>query len=141
MNGRPTPAPTPAQIRDLMPFAVLLGIELLDAGRELVRARLRWTPEHCTTGGLMHGGALMALADTCGGVCAFLNLPEGASGTATIESKTNFMRGVHEGAITASTRPLHAGRTLIVVDTEVAREDGALAAKVTQTQAFHYPPG
>src|SRR6516162_1871016 len=78
MNGRPTPAPTPAQIRDLMPFAVLLGIELLDAGRELVRARLRWTPEHCTTGGLMHGGALMALADTCGGVCAFLNLPDGA---------------------------------------------------------------
>ena len=141
MNGRPTPAPTPAQIRDLMPFAVLLGIELLDAGRELVRARLRWTPEHCTTGGLMHGGALMALADTCGGVCAFLNLPEGASGTATIESKTNFMRGVREGAITASTRPLHAGRTLIVVETEVAREDGALAAKVTQTQAFHYPPG
>ena len=141
MYGRPTHAPTPAQIRDLMPFAVLLGIELLDAGRELVRARLRWTPEHCTTGGLMHGGALMALADTCGGVCAFLNLPEGASGTATIESKTNFMRGVHEGAITASTRPLHAGRTLIVVETEVAREDGALAAKVTQTQAFHYPPG
>ena len=86
-------------------------------------------------------GALMALADTCGGVCAFLNLPEGASGTATIESKTNFLRGVREGAITASTRPLHAGRTLIVVETEVAREDGALAAKVTQTQAFHYPPG
>ena len=106
-----------------------------------MRARLQWTPEHCTTGGLMHGGALMALADTCGGVCAFLNLPEGASGTATIESKTNFMRGVREGAITASTRPLHAGRTLIVVETEVAREDGALAAKVTQTQAFHYPPG
>ena len=106
-----------------------------------MRARLQWTPEHCTTGGLMHGGALMALADTCGGVCAFLNLPEGASGTATIESKTNFMRGVREGAISASTRPLHAGRTLIVVETEVAREDGALAAKVTQTQAFHYPPG
>jgi len=141
MNGRRTPAPTPAQIRDLMPFAVLLRIELLDANRELVRARLPWTPEHCTTGGLMHGGALMALADTCGGVCAFLNLPEGASGTATIESNTNFMRGVREGAITATTRPLHAGRTLIVVETEVARKDGALAAKVTQTQAFQYPPG
>ena len=124
-----------------MPFAVLLRIELLDANRELVRARLPWTPEHCTTGGLMHGGALMALADTCGGVCAFLNLPEGASGTATIESNTNFMRGVREGAITATTRPLHAGRTLIVVETEVARKDGALAAKVTQTQAFQYPPG
>jgi uncharacterized protein (TIGR00369 family) len=122
-----------------MPFAVLLGIELLDASPELVRARLRWTPEHCTTGGLMHGGALISLADTCGGVSAFLNLPEGAHGTSTIESKTNFLRAVRGGAITASTRPMHAGRTLIVVETEVAREDGALAAKVTQTQAFHYP--
>jgi uncharacterized protein (TIGR00369 family) len=139
MNDRQTPGATPAQIRDLMPFAVLLGIELLDASRELVRARLQWSPEHCTTGGLMHGGALISLADTCGGVCAFLNLPEGANGTSTIESKTNFLRAVRGGAITASTRPMHAGRTLIVVETEVAREDGALAAKVTQTQAFHYP--
>src|SRR6516162_4350942 len=106
MNGRPTPAPTPAQIRDLMPFAVLLGIDLLDASRELVRARLQWTPEHCTTGGLMHGGALISLADTCGGVRAFLNLPEGAHGTSTIESKTNFLRAVRDGAVTASTRPI-----------------------------------
>jgi uncharacterized protein (TIGR00369 family) len=139
MNDQPTSGPTPVQIRDLMPFAVLLGIELLDASPELVRARLRWTPEHCTTGGLMHGGALISLADTCGGVSAFLNLPEGAHGTSTIESKTNFLRAVRGGAITASTRPMHAGRTLIVVETEVAREDSALAAKVTQTQAFHYP--
>jgi uncharacterized protein (TIGR00369 family) len=87
----------------------------------------------------MHGGALISLADTCGGVSAFLNLPEGSHGTSTIESKTNFLRAVRGGAITASTRPMHAGRTLIVVETEVAREDGALAAKVTQTQAFHYP--
>lgn len=89
----------------------------------------------------MHGGALMALADTCGGACAFLNLPEGAVATATIESKTNFMRAVRSGTITASTRPLHAGRTLIVVETEIVLDDGALAAKVTQTQAFHYPHG
>ncbi len=134
-----TDTPTPAQIRDTMPFALLLGVELLEARRDLVRARLDWTPEHCTAGGLMHGGALMALADTCGGVCAFLNLPDGALGTATIESKTNFLRGVRDGAITASARPLHMGRTLIVVETEIAREDGSLAAKVTQTQAFHYP--
>ena len=139
MNDRPDPGTTAAQIRDLMPFAVLLGIDLLDASRELVRARLQWTPEHCTTGGLMHGGALISLADTCGGVCAFLNLPEGAHGTSTIESKTNFLRAVRDGAVTASTRPIHTGRTLMVVETEVAREDGALAAKVTQTQAFHYP--
>jgi 1,4-dihydroxy-2-naphthoyl-CoA hydrolase len=131
--------PSPTQIRDLMPFAALIGIELLEAGPKLVRGRLAWSPERCTTGGVMHGGAMMALADTCGGVCAFLNLPEGAAGTATIESKTNFLRAVRDGAITASTRPLHAGRTLIVIETEIAREDGPLAAKVTQSQAFHYP--
>src|ERR1700737_3976161 len=134
-----TDAPTPTQIGDMMPFAGLIGIELLEARPELVRGRLEWTPERCTTGGLMHGGALMALADTCGGVCAFLNLPDGAQGTSTIESKTNFMRAVRDGALTASTQPLHAGRTLIVLETEIVREDGALAAKVTQTQAFHYP--
>jgi uncharacterized protein (TIGR00369 family) len=130
--------PSPAQIRDLMPFAALIGVELLEAGPELVRGRMAWSPERCTTGGVMHGGAMMALADTCGGVCAFLNLPEGAQGTATIDSKTNFLRAVRDGAITASTRPLHAGRTLIVLETEIARADGSLAAKVTQTQASHY---
>ena len=87
----------------------------------------------------MHGGSLMALADSCGGVCAFLNLPEGSVGTATIESKTNFMRAVREGTVIATTRPLHKGRTLIVLETELTRDDGKLAAKVTQTQAFHYP--
>ncbi|HXR27973.1 MAG TPA: PaaI family thioesterase [Solirubrobacteraceae bacterium] len=136
-----TDRPTPAQIRDLIPFAALIGIELLEVGPDAVRGRLQWSPERCTTGELLHGGALMTLADSCGAVCAFLNLPEGATGTATIESKTNFMRGVREGAVTASTRPLHRGRTMIVLETELARDDGSLAAKVTQTQAFHYPRG
>ena len=131
--------PTPQQIRDTMPFAALVGVELLETGRELVRGRMEFAPERCTAGGLLHGGALMALADSCGGVCAFLNLPEGSLGTATIESKTNFLRGVREGALTASTRPLHTGRTLIVLETLIARADGELAAKATQTQAFHYP--
>jgi 1,4-dihydroxy-2-naphthoyl-CoA hydrolase len=131
--------PTPEQIRDLMPFAVMVGMELLEVAPEQVRGRLEWSPEHCTTGGVMHGGALMALADTCGAVCAFINLPDGAQGTATIESKTNFMRAVREGAVTAICRPLHAGRTMIVLETELARDDGSLAAKVTQTQAFHFP--
>jgi 1,4-dihydroxy-2-naphthoyl-CoA hydrolase len=134
-----TDTATPAQIRDAMPFAALIGVELLDATPELVRGSLAWAPERCTAGGLMHGGSLMALADTCGGVCAFLNLPEGAIGTATIESKTNFMRAVRDGTITASTRPLHAGRTLMVLETVLTREDGSLAGKVTQTQAFYYP--
>ena len=130
---------TPAQLRDAMPFAALVGIDLLEASTELVRGRLAWTPERCTAGGLLHGGALMALADTCGGVCAFLNLPEDAQGTATVESKTNFLRAVREGTITASTRPLHVGRTLVVLETELTREDGSLVAKVTQSQAIHYP--
>jgi 1,4-dihydroxy-2-naphthoyl-CoA hydrolase len=126
-------------LNDLIPFAAALGVELLEATRELVVSRLQWTPERCTTGGVMHGGALMALADNGGGVCAFLNLPEGAVATATIESKTNFLRAVRDGAVTASSRPLHVGRTMVVVETELVRDDGKLAAKVTQTQAFHYP--
>lgn len=85
------------QLGDAVPFANELGIELLEATPEIVRARLEWAPELCTLGGLIHGGVLMALADNGGGVCAFLNLPEGAIGTATIESKTNFLRAVRSG--------------------------------------------
>lgn len=131
--------PTPEQIRDTLPFATLVGIELLEVGPELVRGRLAWAPERCTAGGLLHGGALMSLADSCGGVCAFVNLPDGAVATATIESKTNFLRAVREGAVTATTRPLHRGRTLIVLETELSDDRDALVAKVIQTQAFHYP--
>jgi uncharacterized protein (TIGR00369 family) len=122
-----------------MPFAGVLGIEDVTAAPDQVTASLAWDPSRCTSGGVLHGGALMGLADSLGGFCAFLNLPEGAEGTATIESKTNFLRAVRDGAITASTRPLHAGRTLIVLETLIEREDGAAAAKITQTQAFHYP--
>jgi uncharacterized protein (TIGR00369 family) len=129
----------PSAINDLIPFAAVVGIEVLEAGPELVRARIGWTPARCTAGGVMHGGVIMALADNCGGVCALLNLPAGAQGTATVESKTNFLRAVREGAITSTTRPLHKGRTLIVLETEIVREDGKLAAKVTQTQAYLYP--
>jgi uncharacterized protein (TIGR00369 family) len=130
---------TPQQIRDVMPFAALVGIELIEAGPAAVSGRLEWAPDRCTGGGLLHGGAVMALADSCGGALAFLNLPEGAIGTATIESKTNFMRGVRDGSITASARPLHKGRTTVVIETEVVDDAGRLVAKVTQTQAFHYP--
>jgi uncharacterized protein (TIGR00369 family) len=119
-----------------VPFAGTLGIVLLEARAELVRGRLSWSAELCTAGGVMHGGALMALADNCGGVCAFLNLPNGSRGTATIASATKFLRAVRDGAVIAITRPLHKGRTLIVLETELRREDGELAAKVTQTQAF-----
>ena len=126
----------PIALRDLLPFAARLGIELLEASPDQVRGRLEWSADITTTGGVMHGGAVMSLADTCGGICAYLNRPPGAEATATIESKTNFLRPVLSGAATATTRPLHRGRTLIVLETEVTRDDGQLAAKVTQTQVF-----
>ena len=121
-----------------MPFAGLVGLELVEATPERVVGRLEWTPERCTSNGMLHGAALMALADSMGGICAFLNLPEGAKGTATIESKTNFLRAVREGAVTSTTRPIHAGRTMAVLETELALDGGKLAAKVTQTQTFFY---
>ena len=118
-----------------MPFAGLLGIEVVAASPEEVRARLDWHESRCTAGGILHGGALMGLADSSGGLCAFLNLPDGASGTATIESKSNFFRPVAQGHVEATSRVLHQGRTTIVVETELRDRDGRLAAKVTQTQA------
>ena len=93
-----------------MPFGGFLGLEVLAASAEEVRARLDWAEELCTAGGILHGGALMGLADSTGGFCAFLNLPEGATGTATIESKTNFFAAVREGWVEAVSRPLHVGQ-------------------------------
>src|SRR5581483_3939734 len=112
-----------AQLRDLIPLIGTLGIELVSAGSEQVVARLKWAPELCTAGGLLHGGAVMALADTTGGICAYLNLPDGATATATIESKTNFLRAITEGAVTASSWPLHRGRQLAVIETELTQDD------------------
>ncbi|HXG75384.1 MAG TPA: PaaI family thioesterase [Gaiellaceae bacterium] len=124
-----------AGARAAMPFAETLGLELLAASPEEVRARIAWAERLCTAGGILHGGALMSLADAAGAYCAFLNLPEGAAGTATIESKTNFFRAVREGHVLASSRPLHRGRTTIVVETDLHDEAGRHVARVTQTQA------
>ncbi|GAB2956718.1 PaaI family thioesterase [Amycolatopsis acidiphila] len=118
-----------------MPFTKRLGVQVLEHGRDVVTSRLAWDESLCTVGGVMHGGVLMSLADATAAVCAFLNLPDGAKGTTTIESKTNFLRAVRQGYATATSRPLHAGRTVIVVETEVRDDAGKLAAKVTQTQA------
>jgi uncharacterized protein (TIGR00369 family) len=124
----------PDQLLALMPFAVRLGIELDAAAPEEVRGRLAWAPERCTAGGVMHGGALMALADSLGGVCAYLNLPPGGQ-TTTINSSTFFVRAVREGEVTAMARPLHAGRTVIVVQTDLTDGAGKRVAQVTQSQA------
>lgn len=116
-----------------MPFCRLSGIEVLAAGPDEVTGSMAWAPERCTAGGILHGGALMALADTLGAVCAFLHLPEGAR-TSTIESKTNFFRPVAAGAVHGAARPLHVGRTTIVVQSDLGDDDGRRVAQVTQTQ-------
>ncbi|MEV6321158.1 PaaI family thioesterase [Nocardia sp. NPDC051787] len=118
-----------------MPFTERLGIEVLAHGPELVRSRLAWDESLCTLGGVLHGGALMSLADATGAVCAFLNLPEGKQGTTTVESKTNFLRAVRSGYATAIAIPLHAGRSFIVVETAIRDDADKLVAKITQTQA------
>jgi uncharacterized protein (TIGR00369 family) len=123
-----------SQYLQVMPFAAASGVEILAAAADEVRARLTWSPERCTSAGVLHGGALMTLADSAGALCAFLNLPEGAS-TATVESKTNFLRPVTAGHVDAVARPLHVGRTLIVVLTEVWDDRGRRVALTTQTQA------
>ena len=118
----------------LMPFASTLGIELEVASPEEVRGHLDWDASRCTAGGILHGGVLMALADSVGAVCAFLNLPPGAN-TSTIESKTNFFRGVREGRLHAVARPLHVGRSTIAVQTELSDDGGRRVGITTQTQA------
>ena len=118
----------------LIPFAATLGINVTETTPQRVTATMDWAEERCTTGGILHGGALMAFADTIGAVCAVANLPPGA-GTATIESKTNFFRAVREGVVTAISEPLHIGRTTIVVQTNLTDERGKPVAQVTQTQA------
>jgi 1,4-dihydroxy-2-naphthoyl-CoA hydrolase len=121
-------------IHGLVPLAVTLGITADAAGPEEVVLSLDWAEKLTTGGGVLHGGIVMALADTSGAVCAFLNLPEGA-GTTTIESKTNFMGATRSGTVKAHSRPLHVGRRVIVVETEIRGENGKLAAKTIQSQA------
>ncbi|MBA3655493.1 MAG: PaaI family thioesterase [Actinobacteria bacterium] len=121
-----------------MPFLELLDIEAVANSSDEVRLKMAWREQLCTTAGVMHGGAIMSLADTAGAMCAFLNLPEG-TGTTTIESKTNFFRAVRGGSVEAVARPLHAGRTIVVVETDIVDDAGKRVARVTQTQAVLQP--
>ena len=128
-----------AAMHGLMPLCALLGVRVMAQGPQEVRFELDFTPRLCTAGGILHGGTIMALADSCGAAVAVENLPEGATGTSTIESKTNFLGAVRGGAVTATSRPLHVGGTTIVVETEVRNADGRLVAKTTQTQSVLRP--
>lgn len=121
-------------LADAMPFAEACGVEIREASADQVTGVLRWSPQRCTVGGVLHGGALMTLADSVGAVCALLNLPAGAS-TATIDSATSFLRAVRGGTVTAVSRPLHIGRTVIAVRNEVFDDEDRLVAHVVQHQA------
>jgi uncharacterized protein (TIGR00369 family) len=118
-----------------MPFARLLGLQVTESTPERVRGELVVRAELCTGHGAMHGGAIMALADSLGAIGAMLVLPEGAAGTTTIESKTNFLAPAAEGVtVTAEATPVSVGRRISVWQTRIARPDGKAVALVTQTQ-------
>jgi 1,4-dihydroxy-2-naphthoyl-CoA hydrolase len=117
-----------------MPFANLMGVEVVEQTKERVVGRLTVREDLCTTGGILHGGAMMAFADSLGGIAGFLNLPEGAR-TTTLESKTNFLGGAKVGeTVTGETTPLHVGRRSSVWQTRITSVEGRLLGLVIQTQ-------
>jgi 1,4-dihydroxy-2-naphthoyl-CoA hydrolase len=126
---------TTQDLQRLMPgLPNLLGLTITRAEKDVVVAELMVRPEICTLGDTIHGGAIMAFADTVGAVGTVMNLREG-QGTTTIESKTNFFAGAKVGTLlTAESVPLHRGRRTQVWETRISDPDGRLVAKVTQTQ-------
>lgn len=124
----------PAALVATMPFAGHTGVEITAASKDAVIGHLDWAPERCTIGGLMHGGALITLADSLGAVAAFLHLPEGA-GTATVSSSTVLMRGARDGRVTGTSRVVNAGRRFITVQTDLVDGDGKPVSSTTQVQA------
>jgi uncharacterized protein (TIGR00369 family) len=122
-----------------LPFAKLMGLNILEVTKDRVIAELPVRPDLCTQPAILHGGAVMAFADTLGAVATIANLGEGFS-TTTIESKTNFFAGIPAGETArAECTPLHRGRTTMVWQTRISRADGKLAAIVTQTQLVLAP--
>lgn len=117
-----------------LPFAELLGIEFVSASPDRIVARMRVRNDLCTDPAVLHGGAIMAFADTLGAAATVANLPDGA-GMTTIESKTNFVAPAPVGTqITGEATPVHRGRRTMVWQTRVTSEDGWLIALTTQTQ-------
>lgn len=127
------------KLKGLLPE--LLGMQLAEVTPDRVRAMLRVRPDLCTGGKVLHGGAIMAFADTLGAIGTIVNMPPGA-GTATIESKTNFIGAAAEGStVTGEATPVHKGRTTQVWQTRITGGDGRLVALVTQTQIVKAPKG
>lgn len=127
------------RLKGLLPD--LLGIELVEVTPEKVVARLPVRDNLCTVGGILHGGAIMAFADTLGALGTVVSMPQGAT-TATIESKTNFISGAPAGSVVnGEATPIHKGRTTQVWQTRVTGADGRLVALVTQTQIVKPPRG
>jgi uncharacterized protein (TIGR00369 family) len=121
------------------PFPTLMGVEVVSAEKDAVRAILIVRPDLCTAGNIMHGGAIMAFADTLGAIGTVLNIPREA-GTTTIESKTNFLSAARDGTtVHAEATPIHVGKKTCVFQTRITREDGKLVAIVTQTQMVLLP--
>jgi 1,4-dihydroxy-2-naphthoyl-CoA hydrolase len=118
-----------------MPFAELKGVTFTEAEPDRVVARMLVRPDLCTLSHTLHGGAIMAFADSVGAMATMINLPDGAKGTTTIESKTNFIGGASEGTtVIATATPVHRGRRTQVWQTRLETEEGKLVALVTQTQ-------
>src|SRR6476619_2520480 len=118
-----------------MPFAELKGVTFTEAEKDRVVARMPVRADLCTLGRTLHGGAIMALADSVGAAATVINLPEDAKGTTTIESKTNFIGGAKEGnTVIATATPVHRGRRTQVWQTRLETEDGKRVAMVIQTQ-------
>ncbi len=129
-----------SSLADTMPFAKLMGVNVIEATPARVVAELVVRDDLCTAGGIVHGGAAMAFADSVGAIGAFLTLPEGAIGTTTIESKTNFLAAAKAGVtIRAEATPAHLGKATSVWQTRITRDDGKLVALVTQTQMALFP--
>jgi uncharacterized protein (TIGR00369 family) len=125
------------RVKGLLPD--LLGIEFTDVTPDKVVAQITVRKDLCTLGDNLHGGAIMAFADTLGAVAAVLNMPPN-SGTTTIESKTNFIGGAPLGSrVTGESVPVHKGRTTVVCQTHLRSESGKLVALVTQTQLVTRP--
>ncbi|HTS39264.1 MAG TPA: PaaI family thioesterase [Xanthobacteraceae bacterium] len=134
MSSRSKPRNFAMRADEQPPFADFMGMKITHLSPERVSAEMKVTEQLSNRNGVLHGGAIMALADNLGGTATIANLPEGAS-TATIESKTNFFAGIAVGDIAhAECTPLHRGRSTMVWQTKITRGDGKLAALVTQTQ-------